>query len=357
MRPSPYEGLTLTQVARRIAAPALFVGALFWLLLRPSTPPPVLNGPGRVLTTFEGESLGTNFTVHIVGTTLSAGETAAASDAIRDELDEVDQLMSTWKEDSELSRLNRSPVGVAFPLSAETVTVLQHAGAIHKASDGAFDVTVAPLVRAWGFGAGAEAQPPSDAALATLRMSVGQDKLTLGAEAATRTDAGVHIDLSAIAKGWAVDEVSAALSRLGHPDHMVEVGGEVRASGTNASDQPWRIAIEQPSNGRRTANHVVGLMDQAMATSGDYRNFREVDGKRISHTIDPRTGRPVEHTLASISVVAPTCVDADGWATALMVLGPEAGLARAEAEGIAAYFLVRTEDNFESHATSAFEAL
>ncbi len=357
MRPSPYEGLTLTQVARRIAAPALFVGALFWLLLRPATPPSAAGDPSRELTTFEGATLGTDFTVHIVGTALSEAETAAASEAIRGELDEVDQLMSTWKDNSELSRLNRAPVGVPFSLSVETVSVLQRAAVIYGASQGAFDVTVAPLVRAWGFGAGAEAQPPSAADLATLRLSVGQDKLELGADAATRLSEGLHIDLSAIAKGWAVDEVSLALSRLGHSNHMVEVGGEVRASGTNASGQPWRIAIEQPSMARRTVNHVVGLNNLSMATSGDYRNFREFDGKRISHTIDPRTGRPVEHTLASVSVVAPTCVDADGWATALMVLGPEAGLARAEAEGLAAYFLVRTEDNFESHATSAFEAL
>lgn len=364
MRPSPYEGLTPTQVARRIAAPALFVGALFWFVLtheRPAPPAPPA-GPGaseteRTVTTFEGAALGTDFTVRLAGPPLDDAAQEAAVVAIRAELDEVDRLMSTWKDDSELSRLNRAPGGVPFPVHAETRAVLERALAIAAASGGALDVTVGPLVRAWGFGAGAADTPPTPAALAALSEQVGWQKLQLGPEGATKAVDALSIDLSAIAKGWAVDEVSRALAALGHRDHMVEVGGEVRAQGTNGSEAPWRIAIEQPDALRRSAHAVVGLADRAMATSGDYRNYREVDGERVSHTIDPRTGRPARHRLASVTVVTDDCVDADGWATALMVLGPDEGHAVATRAGLAAYFLVRTDDGFTGRPTEAFAAL
>jgi thiamine biosynthesis lipoprotein len=357
MRPHPYKGLTPLQVARRIVAPVLFVGALFYGVLTYERPaPPVAPGAeaARPTTAFEGQALGTDFVVRIAGTALDeAGEQAVAA-AVAEELTEVDRLMSTWKADSELSRLNRAEVGVPFALSGETRAVLDHAAAIAEASGGALDVTVGPLVRAWGFGAGAAASPPSAEDLESLRAVVGWRKLLLDDAGATRTVEGLTVDLSAIAKGWAVDEVSRRLTALGHPEHMVEVGGEVRAHGRNAAGQPWRIAIEQPDALRRSPHAVVALDGLAMATSGDYRSYREVDGQRISHTIDPRTGRPATHRLASVTVLAPTCVEADGWATALMALGPEEGLRLAEEQGLAAYFLVRTDEGFAGRPTPSF---
>jgi thiamine biosynthesis lipoprotein len=357
MRPHPYKGLTPLQVARRIVAPVLFVGALFYGVLsyeRPAPPAAPSGASARPSTVFEGQALGTSFVVRTAGSPLDEAEEQAVAAAVAEELTEVDRLMSTWKDDSELSRLNRAEVGVPFALSDETRAVLDHAVSIAEASGGALDVTVGPLVRAWGFGAGAATEPPSEEALEELRAAVGWRKLRLDEAGATRTVEGLTVDLSAIAKGWAVDEVSRRLTALGHPEHMVEVGGEVRAHGRNASGRTWRIAIEQPDALRRSPHAVVTLDDRAMATSGDYRAYREVDGERLSHTIDPRTGRPATHRLASVTVLAPTCVEADGWATALMALGPDEGQRLAEQQGLAAYFLVRTDEGFVGRATSTF---
>ena len=191
-----------------------------------------------------------------------------------------------------------------------------------------------------------------------MRPLVGFERIEIDPSAGTltKTLAGVTCDLSAIAKGYAVDRVAAALRELGHGDFLVEVGGEVRAQGRRPDGSFWRVAIETPDSNARSVFEVVSLHDLALATSGDYRNYYEVDGRRISHTIDPRTGHPIEHALASVSVLHSDAVHADALATALDVLGPEAGYALAQREGLAAYFIVRREDgSFAPRATPAFE--
>ena len=224
---------------------------------------------------------------------------------------------------------------------------------------GGDEIAVGPLVAAWGFGAGARApgHGPAGAELAALRERIGFGllEIDLSAGTARKQHPQLVCDLSAIAKGFAVDEVAHALSQLGWTDFLVEVGGEVRAAGERPEGGAWRVGIERPDEASRAVQGVVVLRDAAMATSGDYRSFYEVEGRRLSHLVDPRTGRPITHQLASVSVVHPEAILADAWATALAVLGPEAGLARAEAEGIEAYFLVRADgDAFVARRTPGF---
>lgn len=352
-------GRTPPGALRRFVAPALFVVLVFGVYFRSSGDSPPPSDDGHTVTEFTGETFGTTFTVKVVDDDLSDAEQQDILAAIQRELSLVDGQMSTWKDTSVLSALNRAPVGQPFPTKPALHEVLGLARSVHQASDGAFDVTVGPLVNRWGFGPDGRPQSaPTEDELATLQAQVGQLHLTLSDDGptATRGVDGLTVDLSAIAKGYAVDRVSQALLALGASDHMVEIGGEVVAQGRNGSEEPWRIAVEKPDSLARSPMDVVALSGEAMATSGDYRNFLDLDGQRISHTIDPRTGRPVTHTLASVTVVAPSCAAADAWATALNVLGPEEGLAVADREGLAAFFLVRTRDGFARTASAAYTA-
>jgi thiamine biosynthesis lipoprotein len=267
--------------------------------------------------------------------------------AITEVLDETDRCLSGWNPDSELSQLNRSPSTDWLPASEPLFEAVAQAQAVSIASGGAFDVTVGPLVRAWGFGAGAADEPaaPSDEAVAALLAEVGYTRLELRAEprALRKSVAGLQIDVDGIAPGWAVDRIAARFDALGLRDYLVELGGEVRARGRSPEGRAWRVAVETPLAGERRAQAVIELAGTGVSTSGDYRDYRELDGRRISHTIDPRTGRPVAHGLASVTVVHPSVALADAWATALMVLGPQEGIALAQREGLAALLIVRAD--------------
>lgn len=271
----------------------------------------------------------------------------------------VDDAMSTYKAESELSRFNAQQSTDPFLFSPGTFEVVSLAGEVNEVSGGAFDITVGPLVNAWGFGAGkALPDPPTSEELAALRAHVGFGKLVLDApaHAVTKTDPEIYCDLAAIAKGYAVDKGAEALESMGIRNYLVEVGGEVRTGGLSPRGEPWRIGINRPDAGGNAVQRAVPMSDLSMATSGDYRNYYEIDGKRYSHTIDPRTGRPVEHQLASVTVLHPRCAMADAYATALLVLGPEDGLALAKSLDLAAYFILRKDDGFEERETGAFTA-
>ncbi|AHF03611.1 thiamine biosynthesis lipoprotein ApbE [Marichromatium purpuratum 984] len=307
----------------------------------------------------QGRTMGTHYSVKLYGLpdTLSVEQLQAQIDA---RLEQVNDLMSTYRPDSELSRFNASDSGDWFPVSLELAALVALAERISIFSIGAFDVTVGPAVNLWGFGPGQPPeQLPSDAQLAEVRERIGFPRLEyrLDPPALRKEKPGVYVDLSGIAKGHGVDQVAAVLESAGVTDYLAEVGGELRASGTKPDATPWRIAIERPESGVREVHRIVTLHDAAMATSGDYRNFYERDGKLYSHTINPITARPVTHTLASVSVIAADCAQADALATALLVLGPEAGLALAEAHDIAAFFVVREGDGYSDRATSRFAAL
>jgi thiamine biosynthesis lipoprotein len=287
---------------------------------------------------------------------LSSTARQAMTDAIVGQLERVDTLMSTWRDDSELMRFNSTQSLEPFRVAKETAEVVSVALRVSALSGGALDITVGPLVEAWGFGRGTPPAPPDPATLIALRERVGWERLTLdsSAPALRKGIPTLELDLSAVAKGYAVDSIAAAVQEQGYQSFLVEVGGELRAEGQHLDGASWRVAIETPDVVGRAIHQVVSLEGRGMATSGDYRNYYEQGGKRFSHALDPRTGRPVEHGLASVTVLHATAADADAWATALQVLGPEAGYALAVDEELAAYFIVRRDDTFESRATAAF---
>jgi thiamine biosynthesis lipoprotein len=311
------------------------------------------------MTSLQGDAFGTRFTIKVAlapGTDLSPQFDRSVAEA----LDRLNGQMSLWDDGSELSRFNRHAGVDWFPVSDELVTVVQAASRIRQTTGGGFDPTVRPLLSIWSFGPGDRPKRvPSQEEIRAAQSLAGVDiDIRREPEPALRKqDPRVELDLNAIAKGYAVDAVAGLVESLNPLGYMVEIGGEVRTSGVKRDGTHWRIAIERPVIGERASDVAVDLGDTALATSGDYRNYFEAGGQRYSHTIDPRTGRPITHTLASVSVVAEDCMTADAWATALMVLGPEAGYTLAEKERIAAMFLIREGEAFRTQTTAGFPDL
>lgn len=302
--------------------------------------------------------MGTSYSVKLVAPVEPSRLDETATN-IRARLEELDERLSTFRETSEVSRFNADPGTDWFAVSAETVFILRQGIEVSALSGGAFDMTVGPLVDLWGFGpVGEPTRVPAQAEIDALLASTGYELLQIRASppAVRRTRPGVQIDLSAIAKGYAVDELTVVLDNAGVGAYLVEIGGEVRARGVKTDGTAWRIAVESPVAGTRLVQSVVRLRDVAIATSGDYRNFFEHDGKRYSHTIDPRTGRPVAHDLGAASVISESAMHADAWATALLVLGPERGLEMARREGLAANLIIRTAQGVKEIHTPAFAA-
>ncbi|MGL4514576.1 MAG: FAD:protein FMN transferase [Lacipirellulaceae bacterium] len=295
--------------------------------------------------TFVGRTMGTTYQVSYVATDglPDAAELKPAVDAL---LVEVSRQMSTYDAASEVSRFNRQRGDGWFPVSKELGGVVDAALGVARDSGGAFDPTVAPLLAAWGFGPGPKAaRPPSAERVARARQAVGYTlvEARLDPPALRKTNPRVALELSAIAPGYAVDAVADLLAAKGVAASMVEIGGEVVGRGRKPGGEPWRIGVE-PADPEATAfQAVVELVDRAASTSGDYRNYFEHDGKRYSHTLDPRTGAPVDHSLATATVLAGTCQAADATATVLSVLGPEAGYAWAVEREVAALFVVRSD--------------
>ncbi len=339
------------------------------------------------LVQINGEALGTSYHIKVVRHAL-AGEEQGSSpsrqtleEIVTRELERVNEKMSTWQDDSELSRFNQHDSAEPFALSADTLYVMQAALQVSEETDGAFDITVGPLVNAWGFGPEETAGPPPDDKLQTLQQSVGYDKLLLEiskegerlmdikaqlreqpddpAGTALKAHPDVYADLSAIAKGYVVDRIAEAFLLAGAEDFMVEIGGEVRAHGINAQERIWRIGIVNPAlDPNAPSTGIVPLQDKAMATSGDYRNFKvDEAGNRYHHTIDPRLGRPVSHALASATVVHRSCMYADAYATALMVMGPEEALDWANEKNLAVYLIIHDGEDFTTEMSSGFDDL
>lgn len=276
---------------------------------------------------------------------------------IKDLLDKLNGQMSTYKQDSELSLLNKNQSTQWIAVSAELYSVLKEANNIAGLSQGAFDITVGPLVNLWGFGPDQMSfEVPGDKLIQQQLTKIGYHHLLFddNKQQVRKEIPDLYLDLSAIAKGYAVDQVGLLLEKHGIADYMVEIGGELRLKGNNIANQPWRIAVEKPTADKRMIQKVLPLSDISLATSGDYRNFFEQDGVRFSHTIDPRSGMPVTHKLASITILSDTTMKADGLATALMVLGPVQGFKMAEEEKIAALFIIKKDDMFIEKATSSF---
>jgi len=330
--------------------PALFVGGLFYVSFTrtPETPQQIV---------IQGEALGTTWTVKSSEPASDEAEQAVRM-VVNDALQLVDEQMSTYRPDSNLMKLNAATASDGFEVPEQLGEVLTEALVVSSASRGAFDVTIGPAVRAWGFGPDKTRTSPSADVLKALSVHVGSDKLRLDGKQVHKAHPALEIDLSAIAKGYAVDLIAERLAADGRANLMVEVGGEIVARGSNPAGHPWRLGIETPTSAGREVLKVVSLNNAAMATSGDYRNYYEVDGKRVSHLIDPRSMRPIEHNLASVTVVHSRCSTADAWATALSVLGEDEGFSLAEAQGLQAFFIVREADgSFSTKSTSSFQSL
>ncbi len=299
-----------------------------------------------------------------MGTTWNVTYTGGASPSvvkadIESVLEAVNASMSTYLADSEISRFNASDIGQTSAVSSSFGEVLSAALAIGERSDGAYDVTVGPLVELWGFGAGSgeEWSMPSAERVVEALTRVGQGSLVWDAESsALAKRRPVQLDFSSIAKGYGVDRIAETLEEKALSDFLVEVGGEMRVSGVSPRGDAWRIAIEKPIAGQRGVAEALELNDGAVATSGDYRNFFEYEGTRYSHTLDPRTGYPVTHNLISVTVLHERCMMADAWATALSVAGPDEALRLAVANDLAVYLMVRDGDDVTSRVSPAFRA-
>lgn len=312
-------------------------------------------GPAEI--ELSGNTMGTQFIVKLAANDVDVARMQLDIEA---SFAEVERMMSTYMPDSEISRFNDSATTDWHEVSTEFCSSVTEALALSTLTDGSFDITVGPLVNLWGFGPGEMiAEPPADESISAMLNSVGYEHLQADCtRPALRKDiAELVLDMSAFGKGFAVDRVADRLEDAGFYDYLVEVGGELRLGGHNASGEKWAIGIEVPLTDKRQPYTVIRLTDTAIATSGDYRNYFEADGKLYSHTIDTRTGRPVTHSLASVTVVDDSGYRADALATALLVLGPEKGMQLATQENLAVLFLLRSDSGIDERSTPAFEQM
>ena len=321
----------------------------------------LLGGCDRSLPALElnGLAMGTTYSVQIVQPAESIDFDALEA-AIRDAIEGVEVIASTYRPESELSVFNASDLTDWQPASQEFCRLIQAAIDLGRQTDGAFDVTVGPLVNLWGFGPEpADDTVPELTDIEATRQSIGYENLEADclAPAVRKAIPTLYVDLSASAKGHAVDVVAKRLDAAGVENYLVEIGGELRMRGHNVAGRRFSIAIEEPVPASRAPQTIVKLSNTSVATSGDYLNYFEYGDKRYSHTIDPRTGYPVDHELASVTVIAGQAALADGLATALLVMGPDAGFSFADDRGLAAMFQVRSADGFDVLKTRSFERM
>jgi len=228
---------------------------------------------------------------------------------------------------------------------------------LSRQSEGSYDLTVEPLMNLWGFGPqGREEKVPDTAALAEVRQRVGHQHLRIDGDQLCK-DAAVEVDFNSIAAGYAVDTIAARLQALGIHDYLAEATGELKASGRKPDGSPWRIALEEPRDDQQVAERVINVDGYGLSTSGDYRNYFQQDGRRYSHTFDAWTGAPVLHDLASVTVIHPSALMADGLSTLLLILGPERAWDYAEKHDIGAFFVIRADTGFVTRTSHAFERL
>jgi len=303
-----------------------------------------------------GNTMGTTYNVKYVVD--ERGQVDGLQEAIDARLVEINKLMSTYDPTSELSRFNQNRYTTPFPLSDETSLVVTEAIRLGKLSHNVLDVTVGPLVNLWGFGPNKRPEKvPSEEQISEVREYVGLDKISISEQGLKKTHPMVYVDLSTIAKGYGVDQVAAIMEKHDLHNYLVEIGGEMRVKGERGNGEEWLIAIEKPVSTERSVQKIVSIGTNAIATSGDYRNYYEMDGKRYSHLIDPRTGKPITHNLVSVTVVDPSSMTADGLATAFNVMGWDEAKALAEKEHLAVFLIRRTADGFEEYASPEFDTM
>lgn len=300
----------------------------------------------------QGKTMGTTYNIKVVGENV---DTAKLQQGIDKQLKQLNQEMSTYIADSELSQFNQSISLESTKVSKGLARVVKEAIRLGDLSNGALDVTVGPLVNLWGFGP--EYRPetvPSNELLASTRARIGLDKLTFENGMLAKTIPDLYVDLSTIAKGYGVDLVAEFIEMHGINDYLVEIGGEMRLKGFKHTGELWHVAIEKPLSTERAVHQIIVPKDNAVATSGDYRIYFEADGQRFSHIIDPETGKPISHKLVSVTVIHPSSMTADGLSTAMMVMGEEKALAFAKENDLAVYIIAKTDHGFVEQSTVKF---
>ncbi|HEY9235427.1 MULTISPECIES: FAD:protein FMN transferase [Phenylobacterium] len=318
--------------------------------------PRAIQPRGGTAVEFGGPTMGVSWSVRALAP--AELDASGAQSQIQGLLDRIVRQMSTWEPEADISRFNRLPAGGWMEAPAAFRHVLERGLYWAQESGGAFDPTAGALVDLWGFGAaGAVDAPPNDAQIKAALAASGWDRLAVDG-ARVHQPGGLQLDFSGIAKGFGVDEVSRALSLMGLTDHLVEIGGELRGAGVKTDGSPWWVEIAPPPGAALPGGRIlVALHGLSVATSGDYRRRFEHAGRIYSHSIDPRTGRPVVNGLRSVSVIAPDCIDADALCTALTVLGAQEGLDFATRNDVAAHFLVERAGRLEEFSSPALTAM
>ena len=302
-----------------------------------------------------GQTMGTTYSIKVVKRPETPIDVKALQGEIDDALMQVNQLMSTYDPDSELSKLNEAEAGQPFAISEQTEYVLTEAIRLHNLSGGSLDVTVGPLVNLWGFGPDKRAEViPTKSQLLEIEDFVGIDKFELNSGVVTKLHSKLYIDLSTIAKGYGVDVVADIIEQRQINDYLVEIGGEMRVAGKKANASDWRIAIEKPISNERAIQKIISIGNNAVATSGNYRNYFEQDGIRYSHLIEPTTGYPITHNLVSVTVVHASSMTADGLSTALNVMGAEKAKELAQKNDLAVFMIIKQGEDFIEYASPVF---
>ena len=307
---------------------------------------------------FQGKTMGTVWRVTASG--LSPQQVAELPKLIQQRLDADDQELSTWKTDSWLSRFNQNPSTSPQPVSDNVATILTSALRVGRMTQGAMDITIGPLVNLWGFGPQAvPTHTPNPSQIVAAREKVGLQHLTLSETLSgnyLRKDIpDLYVDLSTVGEGFAADHLARLMEQQGVSNYLVSVGGALISRGKHQDGQSWRVAVQKPTDKVNQAQIVVDLQGHGISTSGDYRNYYELDGKRISHIIDPNSGQPIEHHLVSATVIATTALEADAWDTGLMVLGTQKAKALALQHHLAVYLITKQGDDYIGWASPTFE--
>lgn len=310
-------------------------------------------------TVLEGKTMGTFWRVSIPAT--PPAQAKVLNGKIQAMLDGDDRELSTWKQDSALMRFNHATTLKPWPVSEAMADIVTMSLRVGAKTDGAMDVTVGPLVNLWGFGP--DKQPvktPTQAQIEAAKSRTGLQHLKVinqtQQQYLQKDLPDLFVDLSTVGEGYAADHLARLMEREGISRYLVSVGGALVSRGMNTQGIPWRVAIQKPTDRENAVQAVVDINGHGISTSGSYRNYYELDGKRISHVIDPQTGRPIEHKLVSVTVIAPTALEADAWDTGLMVLGKEKAQAVVQREGLAVYMISREGDHFTTWMSPQFSA-
>jgi thiamine biosynthesis lipoprotein len=313
-------------------------------------------GNGDTLERFDGPTMGSRYSIQYVRHVATPGP-KTVQDEVEKILAEVDRQLSTYRSDSDIERFNALPADSCLVMPGPVLELISVGEELSSQSGGAFDLTVEPLLNLWGFGPQSRKEEvPSAEALTEVRRRVGHGHLRIEGDRLCK-DAAVAVDFNSIAAGYAVDRIAARFQALGIDSYLAEATGELKALGRKPDGSPWRIALEEPRDDRQVAERVIEVNGYGVSTSGDYRKYFEQGGKRYSHTFDARTGAPVLHNLASVTVIHPSAMMADGLSTLLLILGPEEAWDYAQKQGIGVFFVLRDNDRFVVRTNDAFERM